>query len=86
MIRAPHLAERSVSAQVPPDRSLLAGSQDWPLYFAVATAAADVAALTSIWLGRHHSKRAKVVWTVIVLAVPILGAIGWFLLGRERKR
>jgi bacteriorhodopsin len=26
------------------------------------------------------------VWTWIVVCVPVLGACGWFVLGRERRR
>jgi hypothetical protein len=67
--------------QVPPGRSVLAGGRDWPLWFAAIAVIAGVAALASIWLGRHHSPRAKIVWTVIVIVIPILGPIAWFVLG-----
>jgi Na+-driven multidrug efflux pump len=72
--------------QVPPARSLLAGQWNWPLWFVAAAVITGVAALASIWLGRHHSIRAKTVWTVIVLVIPILGPIAWFVLGRERRK
>lgn len=72
--------------QVPPGRSLLAGRWDWPLWFVAAAIVTAVAALVSIWLGRHHSTRAKIVWTVVVLVIPILGPAAWFALGRERRR
>ncbi len=72
--------------QVPPGRSLLAGSRDWPVWLATAAVIFLVAALFSIWLGRRHSRKAKVIWTVIILLVPILGPIAWALLGRERRR
>jgi hypothetical protein len=72
--------------QVPPDRSLLAGHTNWPLWLTAAAIIIAVAALASIWLGRHHSTRAKLVWTVIVVVIPILGPIGWFVLGREKRR
>ena len=71
--------------QVPPGESLLAGRTSWPLWLAVAWIVGGVAALLSIWLSPHHARKAKVVWTAIVL-VPVLGPLGWFLLGRERKR
>lgn len=72
--------------QVPPGRSLLAGGMSWPMWFAAASVIALAAALLSIWLGRHHSLKAKAVWTVISVALPILGPAGWFVLGRERRR
>jgi quinol-cytochrome oxidoreductase complex cytochrome b subunit len=72
--------------QVPPDKSLLAGGTTWPLWFAAAWIILAVCALASIWLGRRHGRPAKMVWTGIVLCVPVLGACGWFVLGRERRR
>ena len=72
--------------QVPPERSLLAGRTTWPLWFAGAWIILAVLALASIWMGTRHGKQAKIVWTVIVVVVPILGACGWYLLGRERRR
>ena len=72
--------------QVPPRQSLLAGHTSWPLWFFVGATIAGVAALGSIWLGRHHSRRAKIVWTIVVLALPIAGPIAWFILGFERRR
>jgi hypothetical protein len=72
--------------QVPPGHSLLAGRTTWPLWFAGAWIILAVLALASIWMGTRHGKQAKIVWTVIVVVVPILGACGWYLLGRERRR
>ena len=72
--------------QVPPGKSLLAGGTTWPLWFACAWIVLGVSALISIWMGTRHGKPAKLVWTVIVVFVPVLGALGWFALGRERRR
>ena len=72
--------------QVPPAQSMLAGRTTWPLWFASAWIILAVSALGSIWLGTRHGKPAKIVWTGIVVAVPVLGACGWFMLGRERRR
>jgi phospholipase D-like protein len=72
--------------QVPPGRSLLAGRTTWPLWFAGAWIILAVLALASIWMGPRHGRKAKIVWTVIVVVVPILGACGWYVLGRERRR
>ena len=71
--------------QVPPGRSLLAGRWDWPIWFGATAIILLGASLLSIWLSPHHSPKAKTIWTVIVF-VPILGPLGWFLLGRERRK
>ena len=47
---------------------------------------ATLLALISIWRGRSHSLKAKAVWTTIVVLAPVLGAVAWFFLGRERRR
>lgn len=72
--------------QVPPHGSMLRGGTSWPLWFVGIAIIVDVCALASIWLGRRHGRAAKLVWTVIVAFLPVLGAAGWFLLGRERRR
>jgi predicted alpha/beta hydrolase len=72
--------------QVPPGESLLAGSRTWPLIWSAAAIILLVSALLSIWMGRRHSRQAKVLWTVIVIVLPVLGPVGWFLLGREKGK
>jgi hypothetical protein len=71
--------------QVPPANSLLAGRADWPMWFAGSAVILLVGALISIWWSPRHGSKAKWVWTAIVV-VPILGPLGWFVLGRERKK
>lgn len=51
-----------------------------------ASVACDLAALYSIWHSPVHSRKAKGLWTTIVLVLPLLGAFGWVVLGRERRR
>lgn len=46
----------------------------------------DLAALYSIWHSPVHSRKAKGLWTSIVLVLPVLGALGWLALGHERRR
>lgn len=46
----------------------------------------DVLAIVSIWRSLAHGRRAKIFWTTAVLILPIAGAIGWYTLGREKKR
>lgn len=55
-------------------------------WIGVVALALDGAALASIWLSRAHSAKAKTVWTVITVLIPLLGAAAWFVLGRERRR
>jgi hypothetical protein len=50
------------------------------------TVLCDLAALYSIWHSPVHSRKAKGLWTTIVLVLPIVGALGWVSLGRERRR
>ena len=72
--------------QVPPSRSLLAGNREWPMWAVSLGVILLAIAMLSIWLGRHHSVKAKSVWTLIAVLVPIVGPLAWFLLGRERRR
>ena len=44
-----------------------------------------VLALRSIWTSDGHAQRVKVIWSVIAL-FPLLGPLGWFVLGRSRRR
>lgn len=46
----------------------------------------DLVALATIWSSRRHSLKARLVWTVVVALLPILGAIAWAALGRESRR
>jgi hypothetical protein len=52
----------------------------------IVWAALAGAALKSIWHRAGHSRKVKVIWTVLAIAVPFVGALGWFALGRERRR
>lgn len=70
----------------PPSRPLVADSAlDWPRWFFALWILGAVLALISIWRGRHHSPRAKLVWTIVAIVLPIVGALAWFALGHERK-
>ena len=42
-------------------------------------------ALISIARSRHHTTGSQVVWSLIVLALPVIGALTWFLAGRRAK-
>ena len=61
-------------------------SPDWSVGLATAASVLLAAALLSIWLGHRHARKVKVIWTVIAVVIPILGPIGWFALGREKRR
>ena len=43
-----------------------------------------IAALVSIARNRTHTTGGTVVWALIVLAVPVLGSVLWFLVGRRQ--
>lgn len=46
----------------------------------------DILALVSIWTSTLHSTRARVFWTLVVALLPLVGALAWFPLGREKRR
>jgi hypothetical protein len=56
------------------------------VYFVGGALLVDLAALASIWRGPHHSAKAKIVWTLIVAVLPVLGAVAWLALARDRRR
>jgi hypothetical protein len=45
----------------------------------------DLLALISLWKSRQHSVKAKLVWTALIAFLPVLGAVAWVVLGRERR-
>jgi uncharacterized membrane protein len=69
------------------DRSSIpaADSFDWPRWLLALALVLCLAALISIWIGRHHSAASKILWTFVVILIPILGPIAWFALGWERR-
>jgi ABC-type molybdate transport system permease subunit len=52
-------------------------------FFLILNAIVFIAALVSIARNRTHTSGGTVVWALIVLALPILGPILWFLIGRR---
>ena len=58
------------------------GRAEWAAAVALI---ADIGALISIWRSRLHSRKAKTVWTLLVLLIPLIGALSWFALGREPR-
>ncbi len=46
----------------------------------------SLVALTSVWRSRHHSAKSKWLWTAIVMFLPVLGAVAWFVLARGTRR
>ena len=45
----------------------------------------DLLALLAIRSSRWHAPRVKLIWAVIVLALPVVGAVAWLAIGRERR-
>jgi Phospholipase_D-nuclease N-terminal len=54
----------------------------WVVILALA---ADASALASVWISRGRSRRAKTLWTVVVILLPLIGAAAWLAFGRERR-
>jgi hypothetical protein len=52
----------------------------------IAGVALFVAALVSITRNRTHTSGGTVVWALIVLALPVLGPVLWFLIGRRAPK
>ncbi|MFJ3035695.1 PLDc N-terminal domain-containing protein [Curtobacterium pusillum] len=51
--------------------------------------AIEVLALVQVWRDQRRSDVVKVVWTVVIIAVPVIGVVGWavnWLLGRAADR
>ncbi|RUQ02598.1 hypothetical protein D8M35_13965 [Curtobacterium sp. HSID17257] len=47
--------------------------------------ALDVLALVQVWRDRRRSDAVKVVWTLVIVLVPVVGVLGWaanWLLGK----
>ena len=42
-------------------------------------------ALRSVWKSHAHARRVKIIWSAVVL-IPLLGPVGWYILGRDRRR
>ncbi|MDM7887513.1 PLDc N-terminal domain-containing protein [Curtobacterium sp. RHCJP20] len=47
--------------------------------------ALDVLALVQVWRDRRRSDAVKIVWTLVIVLVPVIGVLGWavnWLLGK----
>ena len=53
--------------------------------FGLLVLAADIWAIVNIF-GSRSSNAAKVVWTVVILVLPVLGFIIWLLAGPRSER
>ncbi|BCW66283.1 hypothetical protein NicSoilB4_10460 [Arthrobacter sp. NicSoilB4] len=58
---------------------------DWSILgvFLIAGVVLFVGALISIARNRAYTSGGTVVWALIVLALPVLGPVLWFLIGRK---
>lgn len=51
--------------------------------------ALDALAVVQVWRDRRRSDVVKVLWTVVIIALPVIGVLGWavnWLLGRAADR
>ncbi len=53
--------------------------------FLILNAVVFIAALVSIARNRTHTSGGTVVWALIVLALPVLGSVLWFMIGRRES-
>jgi magnesium-transporting ATPase (P-type) len=60
------------------------GIDRWTVVFALCFLL-FVLALRSIWRSARHSRKAKVLWSVLCL-VPFLGPTAWFAAGTQREK
>lgn len=47
--------------------------------------AIEVLALVQVWRDRRRTQLVKVLWTIVILALPVVGVLGWavnWLLGK----
>lgn len=54
-------------------------------FFLMVNVALFIGALISIARTRNHTTGSQVVWALIVFALPVIGALTWFLIGRRSK-
>lgn len=45
----------------------------------------DLLALGAIVASRRHAPKVKAIWAAIVLLLPVVGAVAWLAVGRERR-
>lgn len=45
----------------------------------------DGLALWAIAASRWHAPKVKAIWAAIVLLLPVVGAVAWLAIGRERR-
>ena len=45
----------------------------------------DLLALVAIAASHAHARQVKLIWAVIVLLLPVAGAVAWLAIGRERR-
>ena len=55
-------------------------------WFFLALFVLMVLALRSVWKSRAHARRVKIIWSAAVVLIPLLGPLGWLVLGRDRRR
>lgn len=51
--------------------------------------ALEVLALVQVWRDRRRSDAVKIVWTAVIIVLPVIGVLGWavnWLLGRAADR
>ena len=45
-----------------------------------------IMALRSVWRSPKHARKVKIIWSAVVVLLPLVGPLAWFVLGRDRRR
>ncbi|MBY4382148.1 PLDc_N domain-containing protein [Rhodococcus fascians] len=80
-----HLTTTALLASEATDRGIALGVTITLLVVAAAVALLWIAAVVSIVRSPRYAAAGKTLWILVIIAVPILGALGWFIWGRHAQ-
>lgn len=80
-----HLTTTALLASEATDRGIALGLTIVLLVVAAAVALLWIAAVVSIVRSLRYTTAGKALWVLVIIALPILGALGWFIWGRHAQ-